>query len=361
MTAFDSLFWLLIAMLAVVAYAIEAGLATRNRMAVLSTLFSVIGSIVYIMVIGDENSLGHAWSTPSLDIGAKMSRNYGDKSLISVNELKKIDITDQRSADPPPKPVEVPRTPFIDCDHCPSMIGIPPGAFTMGSPPNEPGHQDTEFAMSVDVKRPFAVGRFEITRDQFAAFVEDAKYQLARGCLVEGKTDSTASWMSPGFEQAGNHPVVCISYRDARAYVAWLSAKTGKSYRLLSEAEWEYVARAGTKTVYPSGTALQAGSANFNRSRDGTIPIGFTLANGFQVHDMLGNAWEMVEDCWNPDLSFNNADGTPTLLRGNCSLRVIKGGGWESNAAQSRPASRSTVTPTTAANTVGFRVARVLD
>ena len=165
----------------------------------------------------------------------------------------------------------------------------------------------------------------------------------------------------PGFEQAGNHPVVCVSWRDAKAYVAWLSRKTGKNYRLLSESEWEYMAKGGVQTTYTHGNVLSTSHANFNRARDGTIPIGFTTANQFSVHDVQGNVWEIVEDCWNPDLSFNNQDGRATNLRGDCAQRVIKGGAWDSTAVQARLAVRSVIETNALANTVGFRVARALD
>lgn len=360
MTAFDTLFWLLIVMLAVVAYAIEAGVAVRHRVVVLSTLFSVIGTIVYIMVFTDENSLGRAWSSPGITVNGPELKADAMKNRVDIETLKKIDIF------APKAPVaederRVPRTPFFDCENCPSMIGVPAGAFTMGSPPSEPERRDTEGPVGVNIERSFAVGRFEVTREQYAAFVEETKYTTSYGCIIDGRSSGGASWTNPGFEQAGNHPVVCVSYRDARAYVAWLSRKTKKTYRLLSEAEWEFMARAGTRFAYTHGNVLSTSFANFNRGRDGTIPIGYTTANLLGIHDVLGNAWEIVEDCWNPDLSFNNLDGRPTNLRGDCSQRVIRGGGWDSTAAQARIAARSTIEAGSAANSVGFRVARNLD
>ncbi len=360
MTAFDTLFWLLIVMLAVVAYAIEAGIAVRHRSAVLTTLFSVIGAIFYIMVLGDENSLGRAWSTPGLNAAAPVVPKADKKAAADLNGLKGMDIFKPAA---PVAVVErhVPKAPFTDCDNCPSMIGVAAGRYQMGSKPSEPGRQETEGPVDVNIQYPFAVGRFEVTRDQFAAFAEETRYPLHYGCILNGRYSGSATWTNPGFEQAGNHPVVCVSWRDARAYVAWLSRKTLKTYRLLSEAEWEYIARAGVATPYTHGNTLSASHANFNKARDGTIPIGFTTANPFSVHDVLGNAWEVVDDCWNPDLSFNNQDGRPTILRGDCAQRVIRGGGWDSTALQTRLAARSVLETTAAANTVGFRVARTLD
>jgi formylglycine-generating enzyme required for sulfatase activity len=213
----------------------------------------------------------------------------------------------------------------------------------------------------VSIKTPYAAGRYEVSRDQFAAFVEDAKYQSSSGCVVGGRQSLGANWQQPGFEQAGNHPVVCVAWRDAKAYVAWLSTKTNKKYRLLSESEWEYMARAKARTPFANGAALGSGNANFNRGRDGTIPIGYTTSNDFGFFDVHGNVWELVDDCWYPDLGFNSNDGRATLLRGDCSERVIKGGGWDSTALQSRLAARGRVAVGSAANTVGFRVARAMD
>lgn len=361
MNAFDTLFWLLIVMLAVVAYAIEAGIAVRHRMAVLTTLFSVIGAIFYIMVLGDENSLGRAWSTPSIETPSLPATAKAEaKPDGDLANMPGASIFNPAPATPVVEK-KVPRTPFSDCDNCPSMIGVFAGRYNMGSPPTEPGRHDTEGPVDVNITYPFAVGRFEITRDQFAMFVEEAKYRASGGCVVKGRQVGSADWLHPGFEQAGNHPVVCVSWRDARAFVGWLSRKTQKTYRLLSEAEWEYMARGGSKTAYIQGNALSAVNANFNRARDGTIPIGYTSANQFSIHDVLGNAWEIVDDCWNPDLSFNNQDGRPTTLRGDCGQRVIKGGAWDTPPHQTRLGTRSSLDSSASFNTVGFRVARMLD
>jgi formylglycine-generating enzyme required for sulfatase activity len=357
-TAFDTLFWLLIVMLAVVAYAIEAGLATRHRTAVLGTMFSVIGAILYIMLIGDDNSFGRARATPGIEAAAP---------VIAIPKLEKTgELADLRVPGwmkPAATAVErnVPNGPFSDCEGCPSMIAVPAGDFKMGSPATEPGRQASEGPVNVAINYPFGVGRFEVTRDQFAAFVEDSRHAATNGCLVNGRYSGGVNWQQPGFEQAGNHPVVCVAWRDARAYVAWLSKRTKKTYRLLSEAEWEYMARAGAVTTYAFGDKLQASHGNFNRLRDGTIPIGFSGANDFGVHDVHGNVWELVDDCWNADLGLNDQNGKPIAMRGDCSQRVIRGGGWESTALQSRLAARGVIDTNVAANTVGFRIARTFD
>jgi formylglycine-generating enzyme required for sulfatase activity len=361
-SAFDILFWFLILMLGVVAFAVESGLATRHRKAVFTSMFSLVAAAGYLMVGGEDRvtvRLAGASGVeatvqnpglPRLLLGdGQRGPQAADLALVEAATAERRDR------------LMLNRAPFTDCDVCPSLIPVPQGTFSMGSPKNEDGRSPTEGPVSVTIPEPIAVGRYEVTRDQFAAFVNDSKDEVSQGCLVNGQRSSNANWQRPGFEQGGNHPVVCIGWRDAKAYVGWLSKKTSKKYRLLSEAEWEYAARAGAQTPFWSGGPLGSSHANYNRSRDGTIPIGFTSSNQFGLHDVHGNAWEMVEDCWNPDLSFNPGDGRATQLRGDCSLRVIKGGGWDSKASQSRAGARSTIGSSGAANTVGFRVARVLE
>ena len=361
MTAFDTLFWFLIVMLGVVAYAIEAGLAVRHRQAVLVTMFSMVAAIFYMMLGGDEGLFGRYGTTPGLDAALptialpKIELKEGDGAVIGLRGIA------VPAASAPVTERNVPAGPFVDCENCPLMIAVPAGRFTMGSPVTEKGRRDTEGPVDVILKEPFAVGRYEVTREQFAAFIEDTRQSVGGGCTVNGRSSSSASWQQPGFEQAGNHPVVCVTWRDARAYVAWLSRKTKKTYRLLSESEWEYMARAGATTEFTHGPMLGSSHANFNRGRDGTIPVGYTSANQFGIHDVQGNAWEMVEDCWNPDLSFNTFDGRATVLRGDCSQRVIRGGGWDSTALQARLAARAVLDSGAAANTVGFRVARTFE
>lgn len=361
MTALDTLFWFLIVMLGVIAYAIEAGLAARHRAAVMTAMFSTVAAIVYMMLGGEDASFGRSGTVPGFEVSLptialpKIELKEGDGAAIGIRGLS-VPV-----AAAPVIERRVPVGPFADCDTCPSMIAVPVGRFVMGSPPLEKGRRDTEGPVDVILKEPFAVGRFEVTRDQFLAFAEDAKQSIGGGCSVNGRSQTSANWRQPGFEQAGNHPVVCITWREARAYVAWLSQKSKKTYRLLSEAEWEFIARAGVTTEFTHGSSLGTSHANFNRARDGTIPVGYTSANQFGLHDVHGNAWEMVEDCWNPDLTFNQLDGRPTVLRGDCSQHVIRGGGWDTSAAQSRLAARSMLDTGSSANTVGFRVARVLD
>ena len=162
-----------------------------------------------------------------------------------------------------------PGTIFKDCDDCPELVVVPAGRFTMGSPDSEPGRLDIEGPQRTVEVNGFAVGRYAITRDQFDEFVKATGRLYDDGCYVEsvGKwaLRPELSFRSPGFPQDGRHPVVCVNWDDANAYVKWLSAKTGKTYRLLTEAEREYVARAGTSSPYWWGVTVRPDQANYDQ------------------------------------------------------------------------------------------------
>jgi Sulfatase-modifying factor enzyme 1 len=202
---------------------------------------------------------------------------------------------------------------FRDCADCPEMAVAPAGSFTMGSPADEPERYANEGPQhNVRLPRPFAVGRFAVTRDEFEAFVKDTSHKTEGGCYVsrgsEWKQDSALSWRSPGFEQTGSHPVVCVNWNDAKSYTAWLSKKTGKSYRLLSEAEREYVARAGTATPFWWGKAITSEQANYNghlayaggkygEDRGKTVPVNSFKPNHWgctRFMEMFGNGWRIA-------------------------------------------------------------------
>ena len=247
------------------------------------------------------------------------------------------------SADLPPGTV------FRDGDDCPEMVVIPAGEFTMGSPEGEPGRSGDEGPLhEVVIARPFAVGRYVVTFDEWDACV------AAGGCAHE-----------PGDEGwgRGRRPVIHVSWDDAQAYAAWLSKKTGRAYRLLSEAEWEYAARAGTTTRYPWGDAPGADRANFygsgsSWSGEQTAPVGSFDANRFGLHDVVGNVWEWVQDCWTADYEGAPADGR-ARESGDCSLRVARGGAWVSNPGIARVANRDRFVPgDRRLFYLGFRVAR---
>ncbi len=280
---------------------------------------------------------------------------------------------------------------FKDCENCPDMVVVPAGSFVMGSPEGEQGRSVDEGPQHVvAIARPFAAGKFEVTVDQFAAFVKDTQYDAGTKCLTleEGKSGvkDGRSWRDPGYPQTGAHPVACVSWNDVKAYLGWLGKKTGKDYRLLSEAEWEYAARAtttrGTNTRYTFGdddnTMCRYGNVADRTARqtipgatawttypcsDGyayAAPVGLFAANAFGLYDVHGNVWEWTEDCYNGNYIGAPGDGA-AWTSGDCEHRVIRGGMWGSSPSSVRTARRLKDQIATRTQNIGFRVARALE
>lgn len=242
---------------------------------------------------------------------------------------------------------------FKDCPDCPQMVLVPPGEFTMGSPPGE-RFRAAEAPRRVKIAAPFAVGRFEVTFAQWEACVAGG------GC--GGHRPDDHGW------GGGDQPVVGVTWDDAMAYVGWLSQKTGRRYRLLSEAEWEYAARAGTQSAFSFGETLSSDQANFDASeatplspkgqaRGRTTAVGSFPANAFGLYDMHGNAWEWTADCWNDDYTGAPSDGSP-WLSGDCTGRVLRGGSWEDYVGEARSAARVASHTGESTWSDGLRVAR---
>ena len=224
-----------------------------------------------------------------------------------------------------------------DCPECPEMVVIPAGSYQMGSPSYEQGRHDTEGPVhEVTIAMPFAIGVYEVTVAEFGRFVDETGYSAGSSCWTfDGDNEWVDSagwhWRNPAFGQSGRHPVACVNWNDAQAYVEWLSRQTGEEYRLPSESEWEYAARAGTSTARPWGEGesgqcrhANGGDASIKERyadwkpvvascRDGhvhTAPIGSFAANGWGLHDMLGNVWEWTEDCYNRSYAGAPSDGS---------------------------------------------------
>lgn len=246
-----------------------------------------------------------------------------------------------------------PGTRFRDCDDCPEMIVLPPGAVELGSPPDEAGRDAGEGPrLSVRIDRPLAVSRTEVTFDAWEV------------CALDGhcpRIDRDAGWGQ------GKRPAIYLSHADALAYVGWLSAVTGERYRLPSEAEWEYAARGGTTTAFSTGAALPAEAANVDQSLSGdiatvgayegrTLEVGSFPPNPFGIFDMHGNVAEWTADCWNGDHAGSPADGSPR--GGDCTRRVVKGGAWYFEPAAARVAARSSQPADRRLNVIGLRVVR---
>lgn len=260
-----------------------------------------------------------------------------------------------------------------DGPYAPDMVVIPAGEFTMGTPAGESGRKKNEGPQHrVQITSPFAVGKYGVTRDEFAVFVADSGYRAKDndGCYHPDTTgkwgkDAKANWREPGIVQTGNDPVVCVSWNDAMAYVRWLSRKTSHRYRLLSEAEWEYGARAGTTSAYYWGDVVGVNHANCDGcgtpwSGKGTSPSGSLAANAFGLYDMAGNAWQMLADCWTDSYAGAPTDGTP-VMRAHCEKHAMRGGSWSADPTLIRAGFRGWNMPDDRSCDNGFRVARDLD
>jgi len=209
------------------------------------------------------------------------------------------------------------------------------------------------------------VGRFAVTRGEFAAFADATNHKPDGGCVAligsQWREQLDRSWRSPGFEQDDRHPAVCISWEDAKAFAAWLSVKTGRAYRLLTEGEWEYATRAGSNTRYSFGDddgELPQYAWYGDNSGGRTHPVGEKKPNMFGLFDVHGNAWAWCQDAWHPTYAGAPSDGSAWL--GDPSLRVLRGGTWHRTAPYLRSAFRLRIQPGLRYNDVGFRVARAL-
>ncbi|WP_163150195.1 SUMF1/EgtB/PvdO family nonheme iron enzyme [Bradyrhizobium uaiense] len=261
-------------------------------------------------------------------------------------------------------PVQFPIAPFAlkpggafrDCARCPEMVVVPAGSFTMGSPKSEAGRASNEGTeRSVSIKA-FAVGKFAVTFDEWDACV------AAGGCDGYRPADQNG--------RRGRYPVVNVSWKDAKRYVAWLARTTGKPYRLLSEAEREYVARGGTTTPFWFGASITPRQANYNGSiqyangekgefRNRSLPVDFFAANPFGLYQVHGNVYEWTEDCWRPSDAGSPSDGS-ARMEADCAAHALRGGSLRDGPDALRSAARSGFATENRTENVGFRIARGL-
>jgi formylglycine-generating enzyme required for sulfatase activity len=270
---------------------------------------------------------------------------------------------------------------FKDCPECPPLLVIAAGSFTMGTADSEAGREPDEGPQRVvTLATDFALGAFEVTRQQFAAFTQAAGYRVEPGCFYidpqarRWVDDAKLSWRNPGFFQDDDHPVTCVSFADAQAYVAWLTDRTGRGYRLPTEAEWEYAVRGGTQSSRfwgdSPGDSCRFANAVDETARatfpgwqyapceDGyiyTSPVGRFAANPLGLFDMPGNLWEWVADCW-VETHHGAPDDGGARADGNCERRVIRGGAWDDEHEDLRSGNRLAVPAARRYNTIGIRV-----
>ena len=294
-----------------------------------------------------------------------------------------------------PKPQE-----FRDCPDCPVMVTISPGVFTRGSVAAEALAESTPERDAanerpqgrVQIRYRFAVARFEVTRGEFAHFARETNLAASSDCLSWdranarwGRFAGVRDWRSPGFDQADDHPVVCVNWLEAKAFAGWMARRTGKPYRLLSDAEWEYVVRAGTTTRRWFGDGQEdmcrygnvsdqdkaaalrqpLGRATVFACKDGfvfTAPVGRFQPNPWGIHDLFGNAWEWTEDCFARSYSGAPTDGSARQPPAGqvCAERVMRGGAWHADPFYIRAAKHDFAPPSLRSARMGLRLARNL-
>lgn len=275
---------------------------------------------------------------------------------------------------------------FKDCKDCPEMVVVPAGEFTMGRDGGEPERYEG-LPHKVTIGYAFAAGRFELTNGQYRRFVAATGHKTA-GSPCNGYIGDKfqpipgTTWSDPGYGRPirDDEPVACIRWSDAKAYVSWLAGRTGKKYRLLTEAEWEYAARAGTSGLYTWGddpavacqfanihdlsgaktkAVLAYGPAPCDDGFEMVAPVGSRAPNAFGLYDMIGNVWEWVEDCYQMPYGDAPVDGSAQLTAG-CDRRGSRGGSWRSNYQRQRPAFRGRDPEALTSQIFGARVARDL-
>ena len=280
-----------------------------------------------------------------------------------------------------------PASAFRDCDKCPEMLVVPGGSFVMGAHGGEPGRPEGP-PREVRVERDFALGKYEVTNAEFEAFVAATGYEVETGCrgkfngVWQNHPDSDWTDMLLGQDYLPEHPVACVSWLDARAYANWLASVTGQPYRLPTEAEWEYAARAGAVGGFTWGEnpSLACAYANvYDSSADPVhdfgwlaadcddgyptlAPVGMFKPNGFGLHDVAGNVWEWVEDCYvEPYTGDLPTDGSALeVLPGQCERRSVRGGSWITRPDRQRLTFRGRDPEDIHYTFFGLRVARSL-
>lgn len=301
-------------------------------------------------------------AAPGSGLEFEVEHHLDELRHMAEAEKKAVEETAARAAETERR--RAPGAEFRDGEGLPLMVTLPQGSFRMGSPDTEKDRQANEGPVrDVRIAYPLAVGKYPVTVGEFRRFIEATGHDTGQSAFVwtgsEWKKTPGRGWRDPGFRQDDSHPVTCVSWEDAQAYVAWATNLSGTPYRLLSEAEWEYACRAATTTRYAFGDKIGPGSANFYNIKGGTTPAGAYPANAFGLCDMHGNVSEWTKDCWNETYKGAPSDGS-AWTSGDCSCRVVRGGSWGGDPRLLRSADRLEVSTSNRISGLGFRVAKTL-
>lgn len=265
----------------------------------------------------------------------------------------------------PPKPGSV----FKDCKNCPEMVVLPAGSFVMGTPEDEVGREPDEGPQhTVTFNKAFAMSRFHVTAGELDAYIRETGTRIKDGDERPGRLCQASK---PRYEQGPRQPAVCVDYADVQAYARWLSKKTGQHYRMVSEAEREYAARAGSSGSFPfpfdeEGQYQITKHANTYGPKDGysySAPVGSYPPNAFGMYDMHGNVYEWVADCWHPDYVGAPVDGKAWMEEsgGVCLDAQIRGNDWGEAPVFSRSGNRNSRKREVRGDWLSFRVVRELE
>lgn len=320
----------------------------------------VIGAVAYLMLTGKAEIVAEAsppapQTPPVIEAAADapvetaLTQSSEEQIVVPSDEASQApgEGADAGAATLEPAPIEEPVAeakeektagPFKDCDSCPLMTPLPGGTFTMGSPSSEAGHNAYEGPQREVTVQPFAIGVYEVTNAEW------------RACITDG-----ACQAKPG-DDKDNLPALYLSWREATAYADWLTKKTGRKYRLPTEAEWEYAARGGATTAYWWGDRFDRSHVTAN----GAVDVGSFSANAFGLYDTASNAREWVADCYVNNFVNAPVDGS-AVKDGDCGKRVIRGGSWLSNPVDMRVANRSRIDVNVKSRYMGVRMAADLN
>lgn len=326
----------------------EADAAQRRILFGMLLVFTALGGLIYFLTAGSAPTPTFATKVPAASTVS--TRPCGGVTLSSLSTRTPAPLTANEECVLQAKDV------FKECPSCPEMVVVPAGSFTMGSPESEQGRSGNEGPQHrATIGKSFAAGRFAVTFDEWDACVADG--------ACGGYRPDDRGW------GRGRRPVINVSWNHAEAYVAWLSRKTGKQYRLLSEAEWEYAARAGTTTPFSFGDNITTDQVNYDGRypyagwanglyRAMTVPVGSLPPNAWGLYEMHGNAWQWVEDTYHSAYDGAPSDGS-AWLNSRAGERVLRGGSWISIAQDVRSAFRNVYAPEVRSVYISFRCARV--
>lgn len=341
-------------------------------------IFSVQASMDYLSEWGGDR-LGDEVIMPSDEFVIQVDSARGhclfNVRLVTEDELEQeyegVNLCESdRVIYPPPAPpvsVEVVSRrdgeQFRDCAdwNCPWMVAVKAGSYQRGS---TQGNDDEIPVTKVTIAHNFAVGLYEVSVGQFRYFVQSTGHSAETSCEVNQRgrwaVHEGMGWENPGFSQIDSHPVVCVSWEDATAYVQWLRQETQRPYRLLTEAEWEYLGGGTDTAIFKASGQANCKGCGSRWDGKGTAPVGMFPADRWGLHELYGNAWEWVQDCYTPGYSGAPRDGSAWELVG-CAQRVRRGGSWATRPERLRAALRNSENAVFRSSKLGFRVAQTLD